>query len=250
MKRIVRKTIAAACVMAAFSGPAAAQWAVIDASNLYQNIVNTISTFTQEYQQVQQYVTQLQQLQYEYMQLKGLAEGEISPMLGTVGEALGAFRMYENGLKNFWGDLNSAKSVVDNMYNRMSASGLSDADWMAREADRNRSLKDGTGFLSAYEANVLNQVGKRYEQVQQMQEKVVATTGTHEAMQLMNGQMNALLGTTNQLLENNALMAQRQLNRDAEEIGRKQAAVDGNAAYLDAVAASRKKTTAELEKIK
>lgn len=62
---------------------------------------------------------------------------------------------------------------------------------MTREVERNQALQNGNGFLNDYETGVLNQVGKRYEQVQAMQEKITGTEGTHEAMQLMNSQMNA-----------------------------------------------------------
>ena len=245
----MKKLIVVFAFLTAFMRPAAAQWAVIDVTNLQQNVMNTISTFTQEYQQIQQYVTQLQQLQYEYMQLKGIANGDVSGILGTVNDALNVTKEYQSGLKLLYGDLNSAKDVLDGLFGRMSASGLSDADWMTREAERNQELQNGNGFLDQYEANVLGQVAKRYEQVQGMQEKITSTGGTHEAMQLMNSQMNALLATTNQMLESNALAARRDLNRDAEQLGRSKARMDGEDAYRKAAAEASKAADAEISKI-
>lgn len=105
----MRKVLVSLMLIFALVRPAAAQWAVIDVTNLQQNVMNTISTFTQEYQQIQQYVTQLQQLQYEYMQLKGIANGDVSAILGTVTDALNINKEYQSSLKLLYGDLNSAK---------------------------------------------------------------------------------------------------------------------------------------------
>ncbi len=246
----MRKVLISLLLAFSLVRPAAAQWAVIDVTNLQQNVMNTISTFTQEYQQVQQYVTQLQQLQYEYMQLKGIANGDVSPMLGTVTEALNLNRSYQSSLSSLYGDLNSAKGVLDGLFGRMSASGLSDADWMTREVERNKALQNGNGFLNDYETGVLNQVGKRYEQVQSMQEKITSTGGTHEAMQLMNSQMNALLGTTNQLLESNALAAKRAIEKDTEDTGRAKATVDNYQNWLESYKTTDSAVRNKLQSIK
>ena len=246
----MRKVLISLLLVFSLVRPAAAQWAVIDVTNLQQNVMNTISTFTQEYQQVQQYVTQLQQLQYEYMQLKGIANGDVSPMLGIVTEALNLNRNYQSSLSSLYVDLNSAKCVLDVLFGRMSASGLSDADWMTREVERNKALQNGNGFLNDYETGVLNQVGKRYEQVQSMQEKITSTGGTHEAMQLMNSQMNALLGTTNQLLESNALAAKRAIEKDTEDTGRAKATVDNYQNWLESYRTTDSAVRNKLQSIK
>lgn len=246
----MRKVLVSLLLVFSLVRPAAAQWAVIDVTNLQQNVMNTISTFTQEYQQIQQYVTQLQQLQYEYMQLKGIASGDVSAILGTVTEALNVNKEYQSALGLLYGDLNSAKGVLDGLFGRMSASGLSDADWMTREVERNKALQNGNGFLNDYETGVLNQVGKRYEQVQSMQEKITSTGGTHEAMQLMNSQMNVLLGTTNQLLESNALAAKRAIDKDTADTGRAKATVDNYQQWLESYKTTDNSVRNKLQSIK
>ncbi len=246
----MRKILVSLMLIFALVRPAAAQWAVIDVTNLQQNVMNTISTFTQEYQQIQQYVTQLQQLQYEYMQLKGIANGDVSAILGTVTDALNINKEYQSSLKLLYGDLNSAKGVLDGLFGRMSASGLSDADWMTREVERNQALQNGNGFLNDYETGVLNQVGKRYEQVQAMQEKITGTEGTHEAMQLMNSQMNALLSTTNQMLESNALAAKRVIAKDTEDTGRAKATIDNYQQWLESYKSTDASVRDKLQSIK
>ena len=102
---------------------------------------------------------------------------------------------------------------------------------MRREAERNKARQEGNGFLTDYQAQVLNQVGKRYEAVRDLQSKITSTEGTHESMQLMNSQMNVLLATTNQLLEHNATLAQRTATRDVEEAGREKSAHDSIDTY-------------------
>lgn len=107
-------------------------------------------------------------------------------MLGTVRTARSYQQQYVNSVKSLYGDLNNAQQVADDIYSQMAASGLSQEAWKARETARNKATQQGNGFLSDCQANVLGQVGSRYDEVQNLQGKITQTEGTHQAMQLMN----------------------------------------------------------------
>lgn len=242
----MRKLLAVLLVSMSISTGAIAQWAVIDASNLVQNIKTALSTYQTEMTQAQQLVNQYKQLEYEYAQLKSLPGDLTAGLMGTVQGALNNQTNYLSSVRSLYGDLSNAQSVATNLYNRMAASGLSQDDWMKREAERNRALQEGNGFLTDYQANVLSQVGNRYNEVRSLQSKITATEGTHEAMQLMNSQMNALLSTMNQLLEQNATLAQRSVTRDVAITGREKAVSDANSSWLEAQRASREAAKASI----
>ena len=202
-----------------------AQWAVIDAANLKQNIVNTMSTYSQEISAASRLLNQYKQLENEYMQLKSLGNGSTSNLLGTVQTALGYQQKYVNSVHGLYGDLDNAKTVVEDLSNKMAASGLTQEQWMAREVARNQANQQGNGFMADYQANVLSQVGKRYQEVQSLQGQITSTEGTHQSLQLLNSQMNVLLSSMNQLIEQNAAMAQPVITKAAEETGREMAKV-------------------------
>ena len=63
------------------SGAFAAGIPVIDASNLSQQTMNTISTLTQEVQQVEQYATQINQYQTQLQQYQNMLQNTQVPNL-------------------------------------------------------------------------------------------------------------------------------------------------------------------------
>lgn len=236
----MRKLILAFAASLMLSTSAHAQFATIDIANLIQSIMSVLSTFEQEATQAEQLMNQYQQLENEYRQLKSLASGDVSGLFGTVRTAYANQQSYYGAVRGMYGDLSNAKTVATDLYNRMGASGLSQDEWMRREAERNAARQEGNGYLTDYQANVLSQVGKRYEVVRDLQGKITSTEGTHESMQLMNSQMNVLLATTNQVLEHNTTMSQRSAAKDIEDAGRAKASNDNYNAWLE----SRKEATA------
>lgn len=229
----MRKIILAFAASLMLSTSAHAQWMTLDIANLVQSIMSVISSYSQEATQAEQLMNQYQQLENEYRQLKSIGSGDVSGLFGTVRTAYANEQNYYNAVRGMYGDLTNAQTVATDLYNRMGASGLSQEEWMKREAERNRARQEGNGFLTDYQANVLSQVGKRYEVVRDLQGQITSTEGTHESMQLMNSQMNVLLATTNQVLEQNATMAQRSATKDIEDAGRAKAYDDSRSAFSD-----------------
>lgn len=242
----VRKWMVAMLASLALVSPAQAQWLTLDIPNLIQTIMGVISDYQQEATQMEQLYQLEQQLEAEYRQLKSLSSGDVSGLLGTVRTALANVQNYRGSIQGLYGDVGNAKNVATELYNRMGASGLSQEEWMKREAERNQANQEGNGFLTNYQATVLGQVEKRYEEVRNLQGKITSTEGTHESMQLMNSQMNVLLATTNQLLEHNATLAQRSVTKDVEETGRAKSTADGYAAWLESQRKDREEASKKI----
>ncbi len=243
----MRKTILAFATSLMLSTSAHAQWMTLDIANLVQSIMTVLSSYAQEAAQAEQLMNQYQQLENEYRQLKSLASGDVSGLFGTVRTAYANEQNYYNAVRGMYGDLSNAKRVATDLYTRMGASGLSQDEWMKREAERNKARQEGNGFLTDYQANVLSQVGKRYEVVRDLQGKITSTEGTHESMQLMNSQMNVLLATTNQVLEHNATLAQRSASKDIEDAGRAKATNDNYNSWLEGQKTAKETSTKKLD---
>jgi len=234
----MRKYLAClAFLLTMVSTPAKAQLATIDFANLIQGILDVISTISQEagqaeqistqasqyYAQLQQYQLQYNQLQTDYSNIKSLNYDSVGGLLNTVRTGLATKVAYEQKVKGLYGTMNDAGDVMTKKYNEMAASGLSQSEWMKRETKINQERQQGNGFLTNYEQSMLESVGTRYGEIRDLQGQITTTDGTHSAMQLMNAQMNALLGSVNQILEYNTFMGQRQTSRDVEAEGRQAA---------------------------
>jgi len=224
-----------------------AQEVTIDPFNLIENILGLISSYSQEATEVENLYVQYQSLENQAKSLSSLGTGNVAGIFGTVNSAYSNEQRYFDSSRALYGDVNNAGTVASDLYRRMGASGLSSDEWAAREAERNKAAQDGNGFLNSYQADVLKQVGKRYEEVRDLQGKITSTDGEHEDLQLMNSQMNVLVATVNQLLEYNATVAQRQTNRDIEIAGREKASLDGGNAWQDAQRAAIKATRQKWE---
>lgn len=198
----------------------------------------------------QSLTNQYKQLEYEYRQLKPLADGTVAGMSEVMDAAQSAKRLYSMAVKGLYGDVSNAKTVTDDIYNRMAASGLSPEEWLTRETEVNQASKQGVGYLSDYQAAALKQVDARYQEVKNLQSQITGTEGGHQSMQLMNTQMNALLATTNQIVEQNAVMAQYIARKEAIDVGQEKAQLDGYQAWRDATKTSRKKTESLIEAIR
>ncbi len=245
----MRKNLVAFLFTMLMSVAAHAQWAVIDAGNLMQNIMNTISTYAQEISSASSLLNQYKQLEAQYQQLKSLGNASTSELLGTVRTARGNQERYVGSIQGLYGDLNNAKAVVNDLSNRMAASGLSQEEWMARESARNQANQEGNGFLADYQANILSQVGRRYQEVQNIQGQITETEGTHQALQLLNSQMNVLVASMNQLIEQNAIMAQRQTAKDAVDTGRETARTTDYSTFVGDHKANREQVIKQIEGI-
>jgi len=261
----MRKYLAVAIVaLSLVSSPARAQMATIDFANLIQGILDVISTVSQEagqaeqiatqaqqyYTQVQQYNAQYQALQTDYQQLKSIDADSLGGVLNTVSVGLNKKRDYERKVKGLYGSLSDAETVMTKKYNEQAASGLSTEEWMKRETELNKARQQGNGYLTNYEQGLLESIDDRYVEVKELQGQISTTDGTHSAMQLMNSQMNALLGSVNQMLEHNTFMAQRQTSRDVEEAGSKKAELTKRDDVLKDCEAARTASQSKIDAMK
>lgn len=249
----MRKTLIAIAAYFALVVPAHAQWAVIDSSNLVQNLRNAISTIRQEVVQAEELFQTYQQVMMQVKQLEQLPGEVVGELKGGLfdglSQTLGIQKEYISQVKGLYGDVTNAKSMVEGIYQKVAASGLSPEQWYTNQAQWNQSQKTGIGFLTDYQAKTLDQVSQRYQSIQKLQDQIPNTEGEHAAMQLMNGQMNALLGTMNQMIEYNAVVGQQASAKAMADVGEIQASQDADKQYRDAVNRAYQNDLANIKRI-
>jgi len=149
---------------------------------------------------VSQYTTQIQQFQTQLANLQRLPQ--LPDGMGTDSlRALDDLRRYRGALQQLTGSLGQQQSIMDQ---RIAEARLSGKDWgsyvssvAADAANKNQRAVERL----KYEESVLQQVQSDYSFARDLQGQIPATVGQHQALQLMNVQMNRLVTQNAKLLE-------------------------------------------------
>lgn len=168
----------------------------------------TAATVVSQYQtQLQQYQTQLANLQ----RLPQLPDG-----LGTDAvRAINDLHRYKNALQQLTGSLGQQKSIIEQ---RLAEARLSGKDWntyVASVASDAASKNQRAVERLKYEESVLEHVQSDYAFARNVQSQIPATVGQHQALQLMNSQMNRLITQNAKLLEVLSATISQQSEADA-----------------------------------
>jgi P-type conjugative transfer protein TrbJ len=165
---------------------------------------------------VSQYTTQIQQFQAQLANLQRLPQ--LPDGLGADSlRALNDLTRYRGALQQLTGSLGQQQSMMDQ---RIAEARLSGKDWgsyvasvAADAANKNQRAVERL----KYEETVLQQVQSDYSFARELQGQIPATIGQHQALQLMNTQMNRLITQNAKLLEvMSAALAQRSETDAAE----------------------------------
>lgn len=165
---------------------------------------------------VSQYTTQLQQYQTQLANLQGLGrlpEGLGSDALKSVNDLV----RYRNALLQLSGSLGQQQSVIEQ---RLAEARLSGRDWrtyLAAVAADAASQNQRALERLRYEESVLEQVQSDYRFAREIQNQIPATVGQHQALQLMNSQMNRVVTQNAKLLEVVSATVHQQAEKDARE---------------------------------
>lgn len=169
---------------------------------------------------VSQYETQLQQYQTQIANLKSLGQLPAGLDSGNT-SALTNLASYRQALQQLTGDLGTQQTV---MQQRLTEARLSGQDWNSYvnsvAADAAAKNQRATARLQ-YEQTVLQQVQDDYSFARNLQSQIPATVGQHQALQLMNSQMNRVVTQNAKLLEvlSSTLSQQSEKDqRDAESM--------------------------------
>lgn len=165
---------------------------------------------------VSQYQTQLQQYQTQIANLKslgGLPEG----LSGDSLQALSGLSNYKSAIQQLMGSLGQQRSVMEQ---RLTEARLSGKDWNsyvnAVAADAASKNQRAINRIQ-YEESVLQQVQSDYTFARNMQSQIPSTVGQHQALQLMNAQMNRVVTQNAKLLEVLSSTLSQQTEKDARE---------------------------------
>lgn len=219
-----RKSVAAAvfAISLVLMGAARATGLIAGATEPTQ-IMNNLQLLTNGMEEaktaatvVSQYQTQLQQYQTQLANLKAL--GQMPEGLnGDNLKAISDLGNYRAALQQLTGSLGQQKSVMDQ---RLTEARLSGKDWnsyvnsvAADAASKNQRAVDRL----QYEESVLQQVQSDYSFARNLQSQIPATVGQHQALQLMNTQMNRLITQNAKLLEVLSSTLSQQSEKDAKE---------------------------------
>lgn len=165
---------------------------------------------------VSQYTTQLQQYQTQLANLQRLArlpEGLGGDALKSVNDLI----RYRNALLQLAGSLGQQQASIEQ---RLAEARLSGRDWRsylaAVAADAGRQNQRALERLR-YEESVLEQVQADYRFAREVQDQIPVTVGQHQALQLMNAQMNRVVTQNAKLLEVVSATVHQHAEKDARE---------------------------------
>lgn len=165
---------------------------------------------------ISQYETQLQQYQTQLANLKSL--GQLPAGLdGDNTSALTNLANYRAAIQQLTGDLGTQQSLMNQ---RLAEARLSGGDWNSYvnsvAADAANKNERATARLQ-YEQSVLQQVQSDYAFARNLQNQIPATVGQHQALQLMNSQMNRVVTQNAKLLEVVSSTLSQQSDKDARD---------------------------------
>lgn len=213
----MRKTLAAALAAASILTTAAlAGGGMSGGATEVTQILNNTQLALQSVRQEMQYALQLQQYMTELQQLMPgelIAFGEF--MVDAQQTITAAHQVYSAGAR-LYGSLEELQHVADNRFKQFAASGLTWEDYLQREAGIVQHQRDRVGVLTQHEAHVAQTVARNHQNFQRLAQEIPRTQGSHEALQVLNGQVAMLNGTLNEALSFQLSQSQRETQRDVD----------------------------------
>lgn len=171
--------------------------------------ITAAKTVQQYVLQIQQYQTQLQNIQ----RLAGLPAGLITDAV----KAYQSLMAYKNALTTLQGSLSQQRSVIDMRLTEARLSGMSWPKYLdSVQADVNMHRGRAIERLR-YEQGVLQQVQADYDFARNLQSSIPSTVGVHQSVQMLNTQMNRVVTQNAKLLE----VVSMTLNKAAEQDSQK-----------------------------
>lgn len=188
----MRKNILALFLCGIFSS-AYAQWTVFDPSNFARNTVTSIQAVQSTSTLINQYQTQLNQYQNQILQLKNIDPSSVAGMLARNSAELQNANTAAASMNNLYGSLGSVQRSFNNRLDTAKAMGMTWDQYTTFEQSRIQRNQDGAAARAQEDIRMLDRVQRDYQFAQESEAKIPATAGTHEAMQLMNVQMNRVI---------------------------------------------------------
>lgn len=115
--------------------------------------------------------------------------------------------------RSLYGSLVELKGLAQNRYREFASSGLTWEDYLERFAKISDNYRDTGEVMTEHEVHVMETVKNNYTKLSEVMSEIPGSRGTHQSMQMLNGQMAMLNGTINEMLSFNASMSRRETER-------------------------------------
>lgn len=199
----VKHAVAVALALSLGLGaPPARAFPVIDFANLIQN-------FAAAYQSLQQLTTQYSQLEAQWQQLKTMQQQlkamDPSQIAGLAGDITGVEELHqlERALaanRDLLGSIEKVKEGFDQRLDTAKLMKLTWKEYVAWEQKRLARREEGAMARVNAEIHAMKRIESDYEFAREQAAKIAGTSGTHEAMQQMNVQMNRVIQQNAELM--------------------------------------------------
>ena len=179
-------------VFATFAIPASAL-VVFDPTNFVQNYATAAATVKTASQQVDAYIKQLEQYKTQVQQLQGINPSSVSSLLApNVTELQNALNL-RSDLTRLYGSISTVQGMFTQRLDIAKALDKTWSQYVAFEQDRLNKNQSAAVQKAQEEFRALERVNRDYQFASDAESKIAGTAGTHEAMQLMNTQMNRVI---------------------------------------------------------
>jgi P-type conjugative transfer protein TrbJ len=143
--------------------------------------------------QISQYETQIKQFETQILQLKNLPASAVNSLLSKNQDDFSVASELFSKVKNLYGSINQ---VQDNFTKRLDTAKLLNMDWsqyLNYEKSRIDRVQSDAISISSNDLTALNRLKRDYEFASEIETKIGSTSGIHEAMQLLNVQVNRII---------------------------------------------------------
>lgn len=229
MKRVPYKKLAAGVMVAAtlatavpsaIGGSVAGNGGATEVTQILNNAELAMQTIQDEVRNL----TMMKQLVVDQMQQIPLGE-EFAEMFAEAKQTYKDVSGALTATQRLYGTVSSAKDLAMFRMQQFSASGLDWKDYLKRETDLARWRGEQTTFLAQNEQMAMAAVQQAFAQVEEFQSRIGRTSGTHQAVGLMNSQMQTLIGLNATALQSSVSHYRAQNAAMQLEIGERERAM-------------------------
>jgi type IV secretion system protein TrbJ len=166
---------------------------VFDPSNFVKNSLTAAQTAEQIMYLTSQYETQMRQFETQLLQLKNLPVSSINSLLSKNHDDLLISTEFFSKVQSIYGSINQ---IQDNFKKRLDSAKMLNLDWnqyVAYEKNRIDRVQSDAISISSNDLSALSRLKRDYEFASEIEMKIGTTSGVHEAMQLLNVQVNRII---------------------------------------------------------
>ncbi len=166
---------------------------VFDPSNFVKNSLTAAQTAEQIMYLTSQYETQMRQFETQLLQLKNLPVSSINSLLSKNHDDLLISTEFFSKVQSIYGSINQ---IQENFKKRLDSAKMLNLDWnqyVAYEKNRIDRVQSDAISISSNDLSALSRLKRDYEFASEIEMKIGATSGVHEAMQLLNVQVNRII---------------------------------------------------------